>query len=102
MLPEKRKIAAMHLRFGVLPEKRCEDCDHLIKGYYHTKYLRKCEVYGATHSEASDWRKKYIACGLYNQPWEYGEIIHSLKGTPKADAVEIPLEGQMDLFEERR
>ena len=100
MMPEKRKIAAMHARFGVLPDKRCEDCSNLIKGYCGNTFVRKCVVYGATHSAASDWRKKYIACGLFNQQWDYGEIIHSLKGTPKAEAVELPLDGQMDLFGE--
>lgn len=38
-------------------------------------YLRKCTVYGATHSEASDWRKKYEACGLYNKPWSGKEWL---------------------------
>ena len=97
MQPEKRKIAAMHLRFGVLPEKRCEDCDHLIKGYYHTKYLRKCEVYGATHSEASDWRKKYIACGLYNQEWKGPEIIRLINSGPREQDQIMPLEGQIEM-----
>ena len=53
-----RKIDEMHRRFGVLQDKRCEDCSNLIKGRYHDMLLRKCLVYGATHSEASDWRKK--------------------------------------------
>lgn len=98
MKPEKRKIDAMHARFGVTPDKLCKDCNHFQEWLYDKKYF-KCEVYGLSRSEASDWRKKYVACGLFNQPWKYGEIMRTLKGTPKAEAVEIPLEGQMDLFE---
>lgn len=42
-----RKIDEMHRRFGVLADKRCEDCSNLIKGRYHGMCLRKCTVYGA-------------------------------------------------------
>lgn len=95
-----RKIEAMHARFGILPDKRCEDCCHLIKGRYHTMYLRKCEVYGATHSEASDWRKKYVACGLFNKPWNGGEIIRVVQSENakqrRLDEI-VPLKGQIEM-----
>lgn len=41
-----RKIDEMHRRFGILPDKQCEDCSNLIKGRYRSVYLRKCTVYG--------------------------------------------------------
>ena len=63
----ERKIAAMHRRFGT-KEHLCRDCDHLIGGKYHNKQYYKCELYGVTHSEATDWRLSYQACGMYNQP----------------------------------
>lgn len=93
-----RKIEAMHRQFGVLPDKRCEDCSNLIKGRYRGMFLRKCIVYGATHSEASDWRKKYIACGMYDKEWNGTEIIRTLRrgGIPKPS--EQPLDGQVDLL----
>ena len=50
-----RKIDAMHSMFGVLPDKRCEDCANLIQGDYHDRHYRKCLIYGATHCEATDW-----------------------------------------------
>ena len=85
------KIDEMHRRFGELPDKRCEDCSNLIQGRYNTKYLRKCTVYGATHSEASDWRKKYTACGMFNKEWTGYPIIRVLKhsGRTKVDIPEI-------------
>ena len=100
-----RKIDAMHARFGALPDKRCEDCDHLIKGYCGNTFVRKCTVYGATHSEASDWRKKYVACGLFNKPWTGGKIIEACKREMREKKMDeiVPLDGQIgleDLLEE--
>ena len=97
-----RKIDEMHRRFGVLPGKRCEDCSNLIKGRYRSMNLRKCTVYGATHSEASDWRKKYEACGMYCKEWHGTEIIRTLKHSGMPKVPEEPLDGQikMDLQEE--
>lgn len=95
-----RKIDEMHRRFGELPGKRCEDCSNLIKGRYHDMILRKCTVYGATHSEASDWRKKYTACGMYNKDWHGAEIIRTLKHSGMPKPPEQPLDGQMDLLKQ--
>lgn len=93
-----RKIDEMHRRFGVLEGKRCEDCSNLIKGRYHDMILRKCVVYGATHSEASDWRKKYEACGMYNKEWTGPMIIRTLRNSGMPKLPEEPLDGQMDLL----
>lgn len=93
----RRKIEEMHYRFGKEPGKMCEDCSHLIKGRYHDMLLRKCTVYGATHSEASDWRKHYEACGLYNQEWHGTEIIRTLKHSGMPKPPEDPIEGQLQI-----
>lgn len=92
-----RKIDAMHLRFGVVPDKRCEDCENLIKGYCGNTFVRKCTVYGATHSEASDWRKKYVACGMYNKEYKGRPIIELLKCAPRKVDEEQPIDGQMTI-----
>lgn len=96
-MANKRKIDAMHHYFGVLPDNRCEDCDNLIQGDYHGIHLRKCTVYGATHSEATDWRKKYIACGLYNKEYSGRPIIELLKGASRKVDTEQPIEGQIQM-----
>ena len=96
-MADKRKIDAMHLFFGVLPDYRCEDCDNLIQGDYHGMHLRKCTVYGATHSEATDWRKKYIACGLYNKEYNGRPIIELLNGASRKVDTEQPIKGQIQM-----
>ena len=96
----KRKIEAMHERFGIFPDKRCENCSNLIQGDYHGVHLRKCTVYGATHSEATDWRKKYVACGMYCKEYNGRKIINLLKSEPrKVDEIQ-PLDGQEVLWGE--
>ena len=87
----ERKIAAMHRLFGT-KEGLCRDCDHLIGGKYHNKQYYKCELYGVTHSEATDWRLSYQACGMYNiQTWANPEpIIDTLKRSPK----DVTVDGQ--------
>ena len=78
-MPTGRKIDAMHLLFGVM-DGLCKDCDHMISGRYHDMILHKCEMYGLTHSEASDWRLSYKACGLYNTvPYDYDKWVPILE-----------------------
>lgn len=93
----KRKIDAMHERFGELTDKRCEDCPNLIQGDYRGIHLRKCTIYGATHSEASDWRKKYVACGMYGKEYSGRPIIELLKCGQRVIDRENPIEGQMEI-----
>lgn len=91
-----RKIELMHFYFGK-GEGQCRDCSHLREGVYHDRVLRKCAVYGMTHSEASDWALKYPACGQKNKAWSGGMMIRFVtpKGHPKPP--EELLEGQMAL-----
>ena len=92
-----KKIEAMHKRFGTLPDKRCEDCSNLIKGKYHDKLLRKCTVYGATHSEASDWRMKYVACGLFNVEYHGSPIIRCTDRASKTKEIAQQIDGQISI-----
>jgi len=91
-----RKIDSMHEMFGVRADRRCEDCDNLLQGDYHGRHYRKCTVYGVSHSEASDWRKSYIACGRYNKEWTGHRTVMDLRTLGKDAPVE-PCEGQMSM-----
>lgn len=62
-----RKLALMHRFFGVLDGHTCRECSNFIKGKYHDKVLGKCKVYGLTHSKATDWAGRWMACGAFNR-----------------------------------
>ena len=92
----ERKIHAMHRRFGTCGVMRCKTCKHCLCIDHHNRRYYKCELYGVSYSEATDWRLSYPACGAYNMPvdikrWEpiITQIIRS-PNTPK------PIDGQLD------
>ena len=90
-----RKLDLMHQKFGEC-NHLCGECENLISGKYHGKTLRKCKVYGLTHSEASDWAKRWPACGMFNHKYDGQPIIELLKNG-KQNEIEKPLEGQISL-----
>ena len=89
------KIDRMHEMFGSVPEKHCKDCDHLIRHRYNRVFY-KCECYGETSSEASDWRLKWTACGLFNKEYNSTPII-KLSFRPPKEVIQC--EGQVSLFD---
>lgn len=94
----ERKIFAMHKRFGTCGALRCKDCSHLIKGKYHDRGYSKCELYGITRSEATDWRQANQACGMYNVPQDMDRwvpVLDQIKHEPKGPEPQLP--GQMDI-----
>lgn len=78
----KRKIDAMHRMFGT-GDGQCKDCSHFRTVQANSKKVFKCDIYGMTSSEASDWRMKYPACGLKDMPYEGNAIIDYLRHKPK-------------------
>ena len=94
-----RKIDLMHKLFGLSPNdgETCKTCQHLIEVGNNRKYY-KCFCYGNTHSEASDWRVGYRACGNYNRHYEGRKIIELVKPDRREqDHQTIP--GQMSIFD---
>lgn len=53
-----KKIDRMHAMFGLDERHKCGECSNLVCGRYRSKILKKCRVYGLTHSQASDWAKR--------------------------------------------
>ena len=87
----------MHKRFGTGGVFRCKDCDHLIKGRYHDRNYSKCELYGMTHSVATDWRQANQACGMYGIEQDMSHwtpIIEQLRYSPR---LEQPIDGQIGM-----
>ena len=97
-----RKTDAMHLLFGTDTMHTCADCDHLCSKLYDRRYY-KCEVYGDSNSEATDWAKRWTACGLINNMEkataftdEWGTVMHYLK-THRKKEPEPQIDGQICL-----
>ena len=89
-----KKIEAMYQIFGKLDGHRCVDCCHL-KGRDETNVYFKCELYGDSHSSATDWGKYWIACKMFNVlPTPYREIYKAL---PREYKEEPQLEGQISM-----
>lgn len=91
-----RKINAMHKRFGVCWGKTCKECDHFISGEWHDKHYHKCELYGMSHSEATDWRLSWMACGMFNVAVETDRMNPVYKTLSNNREPEPQCEGQMD------
>lgn len=97
-----KPIELMHRKYGVIDEK-CEACCNLVIKRFGTRIIRKCTAYGCTCSQKSDWVKSWQACGLLNKPVTSQMVPDSAKRAFfrgfEAKVVEVPLDGQIDLFE---
>ena len=92
-----RRIHAMHKRFGTCGVFRCKDCDHLLRNRPTSRICYKCELYGDTSSEATDWRLSNQACGMYNMHVDMNQwvpVFELVKHEPNGP--QPPLEGQVD------
>ena len=94
-----RKIDAMHFYYG-FGTGLCQNCPHFVKKDWNRKY-HKCLVYGDSNSEATDWRKGYMACGLIDQPFPESDvrIVKLIGREAKSKMCEEPIEGQIGLEE---
>lgn len=92
-----RKQQLMYKQFGICDGHTCGECSNLIAVRANDRPLHKCRVYGNTSSEASDWAKRWLACGMFNKPWNKGPLIQLVKParTKPDEAQRVPLEGQM-------
>ena len=57
-------LALMHARHGTAPET-CGTCASLVRVQHGGTGALKCGRFGVTRSEASDWRVRWPACGLW-------------------------------------
>lgn len=65
------RVAKMHGRHGHGPaDQACRGCRHLIHSRPGARAFLKCELYGITQSESSDWRAKWPACGQFQKEQE--------------------------------
>ena len=87
------KIELMYELFGRSDsETVCAECKHFRRMNHHDKTYRKCEVYGITTSESSDWRSGYVACGLFNKDFDGDKPVMGL-----AHNLDDQIPGQMSI-----
>ena len=92
-----RKIDKMHELFG-RGDGLCGKCTHFQRFHYHGRDYQKCEVYGISNSEATDWRQKWDGCGLFNKPYSGDVSIMKTIVPTKKWGKDAQINGQMSLF----
>lgn len=90
-----RKINEMVWRFGETKGKKCRDCNHYHSYGYHGRTYRKCNIYGESNSEATDWVGKWDACGMFDKEYHGVPIVKLWENSPKPHVV---LDNQECLF----
>ena len=98
-----RKVEAMYFLFGREGEKKCISCPHLLRHRWNDRTYFKCEMYGDSNSEATDWALSWTACGLINgDHWRMyqikardGCVVNMLKHEPKWKKEQGEIEGQI-------
>jgi hypothetical protein len=93
-----RKIVAMHREYGQDAAHRCADCSNLCAYATSSCTRYKCAAYGVSFSAATDWAKRWTACGLYGKPIA-ADHVPLIKRLPRAKRQEKPLDGQMGFLE---
>ena len=93
----ERKIAAMHKLYGTCGVFVCKQCKHLDTYKYRDRSYSKCELYGDSRGESTDWRQAWRACGMFDtdidmERWE--PVLERLKHSKKN---EPPIDGQMKI-----
>lgn len=92
-----RKIEAMYKYYGRLSEHvHCKECTNFHRGRVGASVVSKCECYGMTHSEATDWKASNEACGLFNLSYSGTPIIEIIRHS-KREPVDETLEGQVTI-----
>lgn len=97
-----RKIHEMYRLFGASMGRRCDECDHFLTFEYHGKRYFKCELYGVSNGEGTDWRKGWTACGLINCiPADYDRWVPVSRRERHALKDKLPIDGQIDMEAEQ-
>lgn len=78
--------------------KTCSECCNITATQYGNRRIYKCRAYGATCSNASDWRKKWPACGMFGK-FTLKQVITdaSKRAFTKSVNPEQPIDGQMKM-----
>ena len=99
------KTGTMRSMFGPGPDGEiCKSCEHLV---YHVRdrIYYKCEAYGVSCSESTDWGRTWPTCGLFTidpdvpLPPGFIPVVESRKHAPRPQEREPELPGQINMEE---
>lgn len=94
----KKKIDLMLKEFGRSDGHSCSECSNLRLVSCGARSVYKCLVYGNTGSQATDWAKRYPACGMFNKKWNKAPVMEFVqKQSHREDEYDLP--GQMHMEE---
>lgn len=66
--PDRRRYKKPIEMYGPGPEgETCRTCSNRIEGYCGNKFVRKCPEWILSHSETTDIRLKWAACGKWKE-----------------------------------
>lgn len=92
-----KKIEAMYKYYGKRVNEKCNGCCHLAQYPSGAKLVNKCEAYGVSRGNATDWNSSYNACGIYNDRYHDGlnePLFYRLKIIKDKNEI---IEGQLSL-----
>lgn len=95
-----KKDEIMRSMYGTTPGLVCKQCVHCVRHEFSRSYY-KCEAYGESRSESTDWRCKATACGLFNKPLpeDWVTVLERRKHAPRPKEPEEQLPGQISIFD---
>ena len=95
-----RKISLVYqYSGGCTPFKTCGECSNFEEHRVGNKKVFKCAVYGVSSSEATDWRKGWTACKMFNCKPPERPLFETGITRRKAIAPEVQVIGQMSIFD---
>jgi len=60
-------IRPMYAAYGRTAGKICGQCAHLVADGHHNKTYYKCELARMSHGAGTDFRRKWEACGKFEE-----------------------------------
>lgn len=96
-----RKHDLMYKLYGMDGGHLCKECCNFLFIQPTQRRHSKCEVYGVSCCESTDWNGKKTACGRFNIPLAEGEwtVVEERKHRSRKQP-ELQCEGQISIFEE--
>ena len=78
------KAEIMYSLFGKTEGQVCKNCNHVVRNE-KTKTYPKCECYGLSSSEATDFPMLVTACGLFNKETDVRDIYKGNRPKQKTE-----------------